>query len=370
MIPSHWPRWSVILIGFALVIFTILIALVLEPAAQAVAPRPVPTPTVFRLAYAAPLSGDCVECHTDETALVNSGAPEAEVVRLLITSDEVVSLHGRLGCVTCHQGNGETDDKEAAHEGLVPNPTDYREAGKVCLACHADVRTDIPEKNIHTPHQRILWGIYEEQEICACSNCHGPVAHGVAPVGTHEGLAAYCIDCHEEKGVPPERLACAGCHIGPHDIADALDCEVCHTSTDTWSKVELAVHPMALNGRHGELACFECHDAPDFRTLSGFTCESCHQKPHDFGNGDCAQCHADGGTWEQVDVTTFDHTAIWPYFTGAHTTVACEGCHFEGYQGLSPDCGACHTLNPDTCAPDQKCTDCHRSDLSWSDVQG
>ncbi len=369
MLPSHWPRWSVVLIGFALVVFTILIALVLEPAAQAVAPKPMPTPTLSRLDYAAPLSGGCVNCHTDETALLNSGAGESELHRLLRTSEEVASLHGRLGCVTCHKGNGEVDDKEAAHEGLVSNPTDYREAEGVCLACHADVRTDIPEKHIHTPHERILWGIREGREVCACSNCHGPVAHGVAPVGTHEGLAAYCIDCHEEKGVPPERLKCDGCHISPHDIAD-LDCETCHTSTETWGDVRLAIHPMELNGKHAELHCFGCHTQPLFRDVSGFTCRDCHTAAHEFGaDQNCDECHYDGTAWSETKEGAFDHTAIWDYHVGVHATVECKGCHFEGYEAIPANCDSCHQPDPRTCDLERECTDCHVSDRAWSDVR-
>ncbi|HIQ00917.1 MAG TPA: hypothetical protein EYH30_02115, partial [Anaerolineales bacterium] len=96
MLPPHWPRWTVILISLALVVSTIGVALVLEPAAQAIAPQPEATPTLPRLAYAAPLSGGCVNCHTNETALLNSGAAESELSRLLRTPEEVVSLHGRL----------------------------------------------------------------------------------------------------------------------------------------------------------------------------------------------------------------------------------------------------------------------------------
>lgn len=347
MFPSHWPRWTIILLGFALVVFAILLALAVEPAAQALAPQPTPIPTVFRLAYAAPLSGGCVDCHTDEARLRASGGSDPDVQRALIQADEVMSLHGRLGCVTCHRGNGQTDDRTAAHEGLVSNPSDYREADEVCLACHADVRTDIPEKHIHTPHERILWGIHEEREVCACSNCHGPVAHGVAPVGSHSGLAAYCIDCHEQRNVPAERLQCTGCHISPHDVT--LDCEICHTSTQTWASTRLALHPMALNGRHAELHCFECHTQPLFRTISGFDCGDCHTAAHEFGaEQGCSDCHIDGAAWSQVREGAFDHTAIWrDYTVGTHAQVACRGCHLEGYQTPPPpDCGACHQQNP------------------------
>jgi hypothetical protein len=252
-----------------------------------------------------------------------------------------MTLHGRLGCVTCHGGIGTTQNVDAAHENLVPNPSTHEQADTFCLPCHHDLRSQIPEHNIQTPHERILWGIHEDEEVCACSNCHGPVAHGEEPIRTHEFLAGYCIDCHERNDVPPERNRCSGCHVGPHDVSEAMDCETCHDSTQTWSSVELAVHPMELEGTHGELNCFECHLRPDFRNISGFECSDCHTKPHEFGGEDCASCHVGGGDWNAIEAESFDHLAIWEGYRH-HEDVACEGCHFAGYD-LSTECSSCHT---------------------------
>ena len=379
MLPSHWPKWILIPLALGLTVLTIGIGLMLEPAVQAITPQiePTPAPTSLppRLPYAAPLSDGCVDCHTDEAALQESGAEGEELQRAFIEPDDVVSLHGRLGCVTCHGGDGQTEDKDTAHYGMIDNPSHYQEAGKICLSCHHSMRTDVPEHYIHTPHERILWGIREEVEVCSCSNCHGPVAHGEHPVGTHEGLTAsrdYCIHCHEEKNVPPERMECAGCHIGPHDEAAQTDCDDCHASIELWSKIELAIHPqMELHGRHEELHCFECHIEPHFGEVDDYTCRDCHALPHEtFGTEEnCDQCHTDGGDWADIEEGAFDHTEIWEYHVGVHDTVACQGCHFEGYEDTSADCGSCHALDPNTCNEEQTCTDCHVSDVSWSDTK-
>ncbi len=289
-------RWVVIPVALILVLGVISVGLLLEPALQALMAQPAPTPTPELLNYRAPQSVECIYCHVSEADLRVALGPDADISRLLILPDEVYSLHGRLGCVTCHGGNGYTRDVSVAHQGLVPNPSDYREAARVCLHCHTDLRTDIPEKYLHTPHERILRGIREGWEVCACSNCHGPVAHGVEPIGSHEGLAAYCIDCHTARNVPPERLKCYGCHISPHDIE--LDCETCHRSVSTWAQVRLAVHPMELTGGHAGISCFVCHEKPAFRTISGYTCKDCHQRPHDFGDDNCERCHTPEG-WSQ-----------------------------------------------------------------------
>jgi hypothetical protein len=337
------------MLGLTLVLT--IIGLVLEPAVQAIAPQQEPTPQEIgfpsRLPYAAPMSSNCLECHTDETSLQDGGAQEEDLDRLLINPDEHsdhMALHSRLGCITCHGGIGGTQNVDAAHQNLVSNPSHPTEANAYCLPCHHDLRVEIPEHNIRTPHDRILWGIHEDEAVCSCSNCHGPVAHGEEPIRTHEFLGGYCIDCHEEQDVPPERLKCSGCHIGPHDVSEAMDCETCHVSTELWSQVELAVHPMELEGQHAELNCFECHLKPDFRHISGFTCNDCHTKPHEFGGEDCLQCHVDGQPWSEIDFGEggFDHEEIWEGYR-FHEDVACQGCHFEGYQALPSDCADCHT---------------------------
>lgn len=281
--------WMAIPIAVALVMSIVLVGLLVEPALQAVMAYPEPSPTPKLLPYQAPQSANCIHCHVSEVALRESVGPEADIDRLLILPDEIYTVHGRLGCATCHGGDGTAKDVAAAHRGLVPNPSVPQEASRYCLPCHYDLRTDIPEKHIHTPHERILRGIREGFEVCACSNCHGAVAHGLDPIASHEGLAAYCIDCHTARNVPPERLKCYGCHISPHDIE--LDCETCHRSVMTWANVRLAVHPTALTGGHAGVSCFACHDKPNFRTISGYTCKDCHQRPHDFGDDNCERCH-------------------------------------------------------------------------------
>jgi hypothetical protein len=356
MLPSGWPSWSLIPIVLGLIALTVGIGLVLEPAAQAITPQSEPSlePVAglpARLPYVASGSGDCVECHGSQQRLQDAGATESTLAHLLIAPDATMTLHGRLGCVTCHGGIGTTQNIDAAHQGLVPNPSTHQEADSYCLPCHHDLRTEIPEHNIQPPHERILWGIHEDEEVCACSNCHGPVAHGEQPIRTHEFLASYCIDCHEEQNVPAERHKCSGCHVGPHDLAEAMDCETCHLSTETWSRARLAVHPMEIEGGHAELECFECHIEPNFRNVSGFVCSDCHTKPHEFGGDECARCHVDGGPWSEMDEEGLDHQAIWEDYEDhlAHEDVACEGCHIEGYDTpLSTECTSCHAEEPET----------------------
>ena len=359
MLPSNWPDWVLIPISVGLVVVTILVGLAIEPVVQALAPQPEPTPQESsfppRLAYAAPASDSCLECHIDAVVLEDAGAEGEEIERLLITPEDhtsVMSLHSRLGCVTCHGGTGGTEDVDAAHANIVPDPSHPNEAASTCLPCHHELPSELPEHNIRVHHDRILAGIEEGGDVCRCSNCHGAVAHGEEPIRTHEFMGGYCFDCHEEQNVSSESSRCAACHIGPHDVSEALDCETCHVSTELWSKVELAIHPMELTGQHAELECFECHFAPNFRQISGFTCADCHTKPHEFGGDDCAQCHVGGGDWSGAAGPRPDHHAIWEGYRH-HEDLACRACHFEGYDvELPTECSGCHNLAEDLEASD------------------
>jgi len=347
MLPSHWPNWILIPIALGLTLLTVLVGLVLEPAVQAITPPMEPTPEVAsfppRLPYAAPLSEGCVTCHTSESALRDAGADDSAVERVLLREDSPMTLHGRLGCVTCHDGIGTPQNVDAAHEDLVVDPSHPDSAATYCVSCHHELRSEFPEHSLEAPHDDILVGIRQGLDVCSCSNCHGSVAHDVDPLTSHDTLAAamdMCVDCHEEENVPEAALSCSGCHVGPH--SERTDCETCHASTDIWSKIELASHPMALNGEHATLECYECHIKPDFGNITGYACADCHIKPHDFGGEDCTQCHVDGGDWGTINEAAIDHLAIWEAYR-YHEDVDCQGCHFQGYE-LSTECSSCHTL--------------------------
>lgn len=351
MLPSSWPNWILIPIALGLTLLIVVLGLILEPAVQAITPAMQPTPEVAsfppRLPYAAPASAGCVECHTSETALQNAGADEATLQAALLAEDSPLTLHGRLGCVTCHDGIGTTQNIDAAHQDLVLDPSHPDTASTYCVPCHHELPSEYPEHSVRTPHNEILVGIQEGADVCSCSNCHGSVAHGVDPVSSHETLAEAmdsCVECHEDEGVPEEALTCSGCHVGPH--AERTDCDTCHASTDIWSNIELASHPLELSGGHAALECYECHIQPNFGNLSGYTCSDCHTKPHDFGGEDCVQCHLGTEDWTSIDETSINHLAIWEGYE-YHEDVACEGCHFESYD-LSTECSSCHSLDEES----------------------
>ena len=62
--------------------------------------------------------------------------PPLEVWEKVFVSDETFleSIHGQLGCITCHGGVSGAEDKEAAHEGVVREPDSVAQ----CAPCHTE----------------------------------------------------------------------------------------------------------------------------------------------------------------------------------------------------------------------------------------
>jgi nitrate/TMAO reductase-like tetraheme cytochrome c subunit len=293
MLPSQWPRWVIVPIGFALTGLTILIGLVLEPAAQALAPPPEPTPTLVELAYAAPQSTECTTCHTTEDLLRESIVDEDDLARVLVRPADVLSVHGRLGCITCHRGTGDTADAQVAHTNLVVDPTLH--FLEECTICHADLPDEFPNDRLRTPHSEVSHGLAEN---VTCSDCHGAVGHGFDPISGEEICSmTACLDCHVERNLDTQLEDCSACHITPHDVGLGLSCSNCHASTQTWRETQLSVHPVELTGWHAEIDCFSCHSWPDFGGLD-YVCSDCHNRPHEFGDDGCETCHTPQG-WDE-----------------------------------------------------------------------
>ncbi|MFC2029496.1 hypothetical protein ACFLWA_02065 [Chloroflexota bacterium] len=365
-----WPRWTIIPLSLGLAAFAVLLGLVLETAADALSPvEVVPEATMPTIAYSGGEVTGCQDCHFSLSAIQGSAGDAAPAEAYLIEPESAVTPHGQLGCIACHGGDGEAGDKEAAHEDLVADMS--AEEPEKCLICHEDLPDEIPGDRLRVPHGIIVERI-ESGEQCDvhCSDCHGGVGHGFDPVsGESICSMAVCLDCHQDKQLDIQLTDCDGCHLGPHDVATSLTCNDCHTSTEVWQQVELAIHPAPLPGKHGETRCFQCHQYPDFKGLN-VVCTDCHLSGHTgWGDGDCEQCHDPGGLWSFEGSSWDGHAERWDQYRAEHLKVTCKGCHFEGYMGLDPSCSTCHTVPEDH--SDGRgavaCTSCHQADQPWGE---
>lgn len=258
----------------------------------------------------------CGECHQ------TSGWTGTRYDHLQATGYALVGAHAALDCKTCHTTASLAD----------PLPRD-------CAGCH---RTD-------DPHATRLGN--------GCGQCHGSTAWKPATFdhtrdGKFELLGAHArLDCHvcHTAVVAAQKLGtdCAGCHRADdvHRGKLGQDCARCH-GVETWRGHLQFDHDFTafpLVGLHVAVPCFACHRAETFKdTPQG--CVDCHgaDDRHKGSLGrDCEACHSANG-W---NLWQFDHGKATKFaLTGAHSRVACEGCHKQPPHVAKPaqDCGGCH----------------------------
>lgn len=167
----------------------------------------------------------------------------------------------------------------------------------------------------------------------ACEECHTP----------WRGLeAANCTACHTAVG---DQLAQQD---GLHGRLELAECRACHSEHKGADFDQLAAaqehfvpeyHAVlyALDGRHADVACADCHPGP---TAAGAPrdCLGCHAEPEahagQYGLA-CANCHTPDD-WEPAQMTVhpfpLDHAGL--------PDLACEACHVERYVAYS--CLGCH----------------------------
>lgn len=332
---------------------------------------------------------------------------------------------GRLGpgCAQCHStaGFGVLDQQRFAHD-RTRYPLTGRHVTVRCSACHKDFSTaELKRPSFQT-----------------CGACHRDAHGGSASIA---GQPADCAECHTVQGFTPgsftvarhqrtryplegkhQASACAGCHRRESDPArasrlgtskvimrpafqnctdchrdqhggqlasrvDQGECAACHRlsgwSPSAYDSTAHAKTRFALDGRHEEIGCRDCHGTsrkglPAFAAsvtagkgnfvfhLAETTCSSCHTDPHrgalKADNG-CATCHSSRSFRPAtIDVALHDRFSF--PLAGAHRATPCVACHKEmkappsRQSTLIAAGGAFHqTLYR---AP-SRCSDCHQT---------
>ena len=228
---------------------------------------------------------------------------------------EQYSAHARLSCVDCHGGSNVVD-KEAAHEGVVRDPSDMQEDNSVCADCHYQ-HVPIQQASLHNSlagYETALlarWdpaktGVIAEMMEYHCVDCHASCGqcHVSQPTSVGGGL----IDGHTFKETPSMTRNCTGCHGSR--VKDE------YTGRNEG-------FPADVHLRSGRMACVECHDGAE---MHGVDLEGAHryegeQTPR------CEDCHQD-----ELDAASNTYHAM------HGDTLSCQVCHSISYKS----CYNCH----------------------------
>lgn len=286
----------------------------------------------------APSSDNCISCHTDKKQL-KAFAEEAEAVesteafgeeltgelpslevwqKVLINKKKYLKndVHAEVGCIDCHGGAPDTDDKEEAHAGMVVKVS--ADPMKACGGCHKEY-AEAAQSNVH----RLQTG---SQEALAHRGADFTDPAFVQAYGNH------CTSCHAD---------CGDCHVSRPSVLDGglisghkfektasvwLTCGGCHSAsvTDEY-KGNFEAIPQDIHWQKLGATCNKCHDGSSYHDGShgvrydgdqSFACIDCHEadvKP--------------GGEIEQHDAQHLD-------------AMACQTCHAAG---AYKSCFGCHT---------------------------
>lgn len=230
-------------------------------------------------------------------------------------------------CTQCHGGSA-ASEMEAAHDGVITNPTGNAElVVEKCGACHKEI-TEAQVKSLHfdshgydtivgqrlgdAPESHAAW---QEAQANHCSSCH--TSCGDCHVSQPGSVGGGLVSGHQFKATQAFTKTCTGCHGSrvnneytgrnegiPADIhwtKAGMPCFKCHTGDE-------------LHGMTGEKAqrydgapspsCLDCH--PDVAPGKGqimqhnlhgdkLACQVCHA----VENKSCYSCHVqttEGGT--------------------------------------------------------------------------
>ena len=229
------------------------------------------------------------------------------------SAEFVQTTHGKVGCVICHGGDSSAQEKEAAHNDLVADPSDGN-----CNTCHKDI-AHRNEYSLHTTLDGMKTALEArganmgEGTTMAkafdnhCATCH--TTCGQCHVSRPTTLGGGLVSKHEFKKTPSMQNNCAACHgarVGdeyfgknasiPGDLhwsKKGMTCSKCHS--DELHGME---EPVA-NRYHNALAtkCEDCHqDVWDNKTgnpqheqhVGDLACQVCHSVEYKS----CYSCHA------------------------------------------------------------------------------
>jgi len=226
--------------------------------------------------------------------------------------------HAEITCETCHGGNPKAVNWEAAHQGLIPDPT-YPDANKACGECHEE----IVKKNTTNVHialntyqhvinmrassdkavrEKIQEGMKNHCFTChsSCGQCHVSRPDSVEGGFTaghrfskKPPMATNCTSCHGSRvekeylgknpGLPGDvhyikkRMECISCHTGDemhgmgksfnhrYEVENAPRCEKCHQDAVS-SDAKIETHKI----HKGKVSCHVCH------SVAYKNCYNCH----------------------------------------------------------------------------------------------
>lgn len=256
--------------------------------------------------------------------------------KVLVNAEEFpASIHGLKGCISCH-GGVQAPEKEAAHVGVIRNPSNDPQA--ICGECHPNV-VEHAGSSLHATFQG-YWTVLNERSM--------PKSHPAL----EEAFNNHCASCH---------TTCGDCHVSqPNSVGGGFvnghlfnrtpsmtqNCTACHGSRV--GNEYLGKHEglkADVHFRQGRMNCVNCHTGGEMHGQTS-QCSDCHAGPVDAAlqppdhryagiqTPRCETCHP--------TVSTGQDGIIMHEMHGAN--LSCQVCHSITYTS----CDGCHVALSET----------------------
>nr|WP_320014108.1 rhodanese-like domain-containing protein [uncultured Desulfobacter sp.] len=240
-------------------------------------------------------------------------APLAPQEKVNVSQDFLDSEHGQVGCTTCHNGDGDAQDKASAHKGMIAQPS-LNNLDDACADCHEDIVRSISESlhfNLSTfktiVDSRSDGSSGEITDMARerhCGYCH--TSCGGCHVSRPKSVGGGFVDGHNFNKRPRILDQCTACHgsrvgneyLGKrgqgdvHALKGNMHCVDCHKADELH-----AAAPKDLPGRYHlaeQVKCKDCHKDLEHGSIRDHTihagkvqCQVCHSQTYT----NCYSCH-------------------------------------------------------------------------------
>jgi hypothetical protein len=284
--------------------------------------------------------GMCEKCHTDYDRLVEVHSPDTGTPAGGCGGDAIVyepydrvymggdgfedfkeSGHYAVGCTGCHNGNGDTQDKDLAHSGDFINHPSMFYADK-CGNCHQEITEDFATSLHH--------GTGQKRKVAMRSGLDGPQDFDQLHPNKIEGYNKNCAHCHG---------TCGNCHVvrppvGGGGLASG------HNFNKTPHMRNVCITCHVSRGGHAYLGVDPDTEPDVHQSKLKFTCLDCHSGHELHGDGepvDQRYAYSKLPTCESDDC----HGSVSKsnlYHRTHYADFNCQVCHSQEYN----NCGSCH----------------------------
>jgi thiosulfate/3-mercaptopyruvate sulfurtransferase len=229
------------------------------------------------------------------------------------------SGHYEIGCIGCHNGTDNTEDKELAHSGdFISHPSMF--SVEKCRSCHQSI-VDNFKTSIHQ-------GTGQKRKVAIRSGLSGPEDFDQLPAHQIEGYNKNCATCH---------ASCGECHIvrpliGGGGLAKG------HEFTKTPDMINVCVTCHVSRGGHAYLGVASGTDPDVHLTKAGFKCVDCHDGDELHGDGNIVEQRYAYDKLPKCENCHEDQSKKNNYHNFHYDDFNCQVCHSQVYN----NCGSCH----------------------------